>query len=111
MAGLLIGCITNIILDPIFIFVCHWGVKGAAWATIIGQILNAVYFIVCMLRFKTIKVTKQHLVPKWTVVKKVLALGTSSFISQVASVFVIAVMNNSLVSMEPTFLWRRWASR
>ena len=61
MAGLLIGCITNIILDPIFIFVCHWGVKGAAWATIIGQILNAIYFIVCMLRFKTIKVTKRHL--------------------------------------------------
>lgn len=97
MVGLLIGCITNIILDPIFIFVCHWGVKGAAWATIIGQILNAVYFIVCMLRFKTIKVTRQHLVPKWTVIKKLLTLGTSSFISQVASVFVIAVMNNSLV--------------
>lgn len=54
MAGLLIGCITNIILDPIFIFVCRWGVKGAAWATIIGQLLNAVYFIVCMLRFKTV---------------------------------------------------------
>ena len=97
MVGLLIGCITNIILDPIFIFVCHWGVKGAAWATIIGQILNAAYFIVCMLRFKTIKVTRQHLVPKWTVIKKLLTLGTSSFISQVASVFVIAVMNNSLV--------------
>ena len=42
MVGLLIGCITNMILDPIFIFVCQWGVKGAAWATIIGQILNAV---------------------------------------------------------------------
>ena len=97
MIGLLIGCITNIILDPIFIFVCHWGVKGAAWATIIGQILNAAYFILCMLRFKTIKVTRRHLVPKWTVAKKVLTLGTSSFISQAASVFVIAVMNNSLV--------------
>ena len=41
--------------------------------------------------------TRQHLVPKWTVIKKLLTLGTSSFISQVASVFVIAVMNNSLV--------------
>ena len=39
MAGLLVGCIANIILDPIFIFVFHWGVKGAAWATIAGQIL------------------------------------------------------------------------
>ena len=60
MVGLLIGCITNIILDPIFIFVCHWGVKGAAWATIIGQILNAVYFVACMLRFKTIEIKAAH---------------------------------------------------
>ncbi|MFG6351259.1 MAG: MATE family efflux transporter [Oscillospiraceae bacterium] len=97
MAGLLIGCITNIILDPIFIFVCHWGVKGAAWATIIGQVLNAVYFAACMLRFKTIEIKKQHMIPKWSVIKRILTLGTSSFISQAASVFVIAVMNNSLV--------------
>lgn len=97
MAGLLIGCITNIILDPIFIFVCHWGVAGAAWATIIGQILNTVYFVACMLRFKTIQLHKEHLKPQASVVKKVLTLGASSFITQVASVFVIAVMNNSLV--------------
>ena len=37
MRGLLIGCITNIILDPVFIFVFNMGVQGAAWATIIGQ--------------------------------------------------------------------------
>ena len=97
MAGLLIGCITNIILDPIFIFVCHWGVKGAAWATIIGQILNTVYFVVCMLHFKTVEMKKQNLIPNWPVIKKVLTLGTSSFIAQGAGVFVIAVMNNSLV--------------
>ena len=71
MVGLLIGCIANIILDPIFIFVFHWGVKGAAWATIIGQILNAVYFVVCMLRFKTNEVRKQHKIPKWSVVKRI----------------------------------------
>ena len=96
MIGLLIGCVANMILDPIFIFVCHWGVRGAAWATIIGQVLNAVYFVACMLRFKTIQVKKQHLVPKWNVIKRILTLGTSSFISQAAAVFVIAVMNNSL---------------
>ncbi len=97
MAGLMIGCITNIILDPIFIFVFEWGVKGAAFATIIGQFLNAVYFIVCVLRFKTIRLTKSHLIPNWRIVKRVLTLGTSSFITQVASVFVMAVMNNALV--------------
>ncbi len=45
MAGLLIGCITNIILDPIFIFVFHWGVKGAAWGNYFRQIFNALYIL------------------------------------------------------------------
>ena len=58
MAGLLIGCITNIILDPIFIFVFHWGVKGAAWATILGQIFNALLYIAYIKRFKSIKLDK-----------------------------------------------------
>lgn len=57
MAGLLIGCITNIILDPIFIFVFHWGVKGAAWATILGQTFNAFLYIAYIRKFKSIKLT------------------------------------------------------
>ena len=40
MAGLLTGCIINVILDPIMIFVCGYGVKGAAFATIVGQFVN-----------------------------------------------------------------------
>ena len=97
MVGLLIGCITNLILDPVFIFVFQWGVKGAAFATIIGQILNAVYFIYCMLRFQTIDIKKENLIQKWRIVKRVLPLGASSFITQVAAVFVVAVINNALV--------------
>lgn len=97
MIGLLIGCITNIILDPIFIFVFGWGVKGAALATIIGQVFNAVYFFICLTKFKTIKLKKEYLIPKKETIKRILSLGTSSFISQIASVFVIAVMNNLLV--------------
>ena len=50
LIGMVIGCVTNVILDPIFIFVFKWGVAGAAWATIAGQFLNAVYFIFCMLK-------------------------------------------------------------
>lgn len=97
MAGLLIGCITNIILDPIFILVFHWGVKGAAWATILGQILNVIYFIICMFQFKTIKLKKSYFIPKTEIIKKFLPLGLSSFFTQVATVFVITVMNNVLV--------------
>ncbi len=97
MAGLLIGCGTNLILDPIFIFVFKWGVAGAAWATIIGQILNAVYFAVCAAHFKSIRLERRHLRPSLPVVKRVLSLGASSFITQAASVLVIAIMNNCLV--------------
>lgn len=97
MIGLLIGCITNIILDPIFIFVLHWGVKGAALATIIGQIFNAIYFFTCITKFKSINLKKNDFVPEADVIKRIISLGTSSFISQIASVFVIAVMNNLLV--------------
>lgn len=43
------GAVTNIVLDPIFIFGLHWGIKGAAWATVAGQVLsfvlNAVYLL------------------------------------------------------------------
>lgn len=98
MIGLLIGCVTNIILDPIFIFVCQWGVKGAAWATILGQILNAAFFAVCLFRFKTIKLKREYFIPKLQIARRLASLGVSSLISQIASVFVIAVTNNLLVA-------------
>ena len=37
MVCMVVGAIINTILDPIFIFVCDWGIAGAAWATVIGQ--------------------------------------------------------------------------
>ena len=42
MAATLAGAVTNLILDPIFIFVFRWGMMGAAVATVIGQILTAI---------------------------------------------------------------------
>ncbi len=98
MAGLLVGCITNIILDPIFIFVFHWGVKGAAWATIAGQILNAFLYLAYIWKFKSIKLDKECFRISGKVMAKVSSLGVSSFITQIAIVLVMAVTNNVLVS-------------
>ena len=98
MAGLLLGCITNIILDPIFIFVFHWGVKGAAWATIAGQILNAFLYLAYIWKFKSIKLDKECFRISGKVMAKVGSLGVSSFITQIAIVLVMAVTNNILVS-------------
>ncbi len=97
MAGMLIGCITNIILDPIFIFVFHWGVQGAALATIIGQLLNAVFYICCLFRFQTIKLSLQNFILKGAVTRNIISLGMSSFFSQIAATLVIAIQNNLLV--------------
>ena len=56
MISMLIGAVLNIILDPIFIFVFHLGVKGAAYATIIGQIVTFIINVLYIKRFKSIKI-------------------------------------------------------
>lgn len=98
MAGLLVGCITNIILDPIFIFVFHWGVKGAAWATVAGQLLNALLYLAYIRKFKSIRLDKTCFYISSKIMAKVASLGISSFITQIAIVLVMAVTNNILVS-------------
>lgn len=97
MVGLVVGCVTNIVLDPVFIFVCKMGVQGAALATILGQVLNAVFYIVSLMRCRTIMLEKDNFIPKTRVMKSILTLGISSFATQIASVLVMAVNNNLLV--------------
>ena len=97
MVGLLAGCIINIILDPIFIFVFHMGVKGAALATIIGQLANAVLAILYLPRMKTVKLNKTVFSAWKKAFPSVVSLGTSSFISQFVLVIAMAVQNNVLV--------------
>lgn len=95
--GLVIGCIANIILDPIFIFIFGWGVKGAAFATIIGQAMNAVFYVACLCRCRTIHLKKKDLLLQRNIVKRIAGLGSSSFATQIATVFVMAINNNLLV--------------
>ncbi len=96
MIGMFIGCIVNMILDPIFIFVFHWGVAGAAWATVIGQLLNAAFFVFAMTRCKTVKLEKNSFKLQGRVIGKICVYGLSSFITQFATVIVLGVVNNVL---------------
>ncbi len=96
MIGLLTGCAINLIGDPIFIFVFHWGVAGAAWATILGQIANALINVAYIPRFKAVKIHKDDVRHCWGTLGSVLKLGVSSFISQMVLVVVMAVQNNLL---------------
>lgn len=97
MFSMLIGAILNTILDPIFIFVFHWGVRGAAIATIIGQIVGFVVSILYLPKFKTAKPAKSDFKPNGQALKGVCSLGVSSFISQIALIFLIGVLNNVYV--------------
>lgn len=62
----LTGCVINCVLDPIFIFVFDWGVKGAAWATVIGQSIPFLISLVAIIRLKTVPLEKKDflLIPK-----------------------------------------------
>ena len=97
MISVLVGCIMNIILDPIAIFVLHWGVTGAAIATIMGQIVSAVLCLVYLFRARTFRLSAKELVPSWSVIGKFLPLGISSFLTQLSIVVIMAVMNQTLV--------------
>ena len=96
MISMVTGAVLNTILDPIFIFVFHKGVEGAAVATVISQILTFVLNIAYLKRFKTIKLSKDCFKLKASVGKKVSALGISSFITQMSIVCVMTAENNLL---------------
>ena len=96
MTSMVIGAILNVILDPIFIFPLNMGVEGAAIATVISQIVTFLMNIFYIKKFKSVKIGKEELKPQFLVVRKVSALGISSFITQMSIVLVIAFENNLL---------------
>jgi putative MATE family efflux protein len=98
MVGLLIGCVLNIILDPIFIFVFQWGVAGAAAATVIGQVANALLFIVYVFRgMNFVKIDGKVVRESFKAAGRVCNLGISSFILQVAIVVAMVIQNKMIV--------------
>ena len=96
MAAMLVGAIINIIGDPVAIFALDLGVKGAAWAPILGQFVS---FLICasyLVRSKTFRVGKNSFKPAPALLKPVMALGTSSLLTQL-SIVVITIVNNILL--------------
>ena len=96
MAAMLTGAIINIALDPLFIFVFKWGIKGAAWATAIGQIAS---FIVCAVYFfkpKSFKLTAKSFMPDFKILTKLISLGLATFVTQISIVVMSLVCNMTL---------------
>lgn len=92
----LTGAVINTILDAIFVMKLDMGMAGAAYATIIGQIISAVIVVVYMLHFKTVNLSRKHLVVHWNYTLKIASIGMASFFNQIAMMVVQIVLNNSL---------------
>lgn len=96
MGAMLVGAVINIIGDPVAIFVLDMGIKGAAYATILGQFVS---FLICaayLRKSKTFRISVKSFRIKGSVLGRVAALGASSFLTQF-SIVVITVINNVLL--------------
>ena len=90
------GAVINIVLDALFVFGFQWGMYGAAWATVIGQIISAAIAIRYLMHYRTVTLEKQHFIPSGKVLAQICSLGMSSGINQIAMMIVQIVMNNLL---------------
>lgn len=97
MYGILIGAALNTVLDPIYIFVLGWGVKGAAIATITAQFVSTVVLCYYFLRKGNMRFTRRYMKPVGRVWYKIFSLGISSGITSLVACIMQVVMNNSLV--------------
>lgn len=98
MISVLIGAITNIILDPIFIFVFDMGVAGAAWATILSQALSCTWVILFLISKRTIlKLRPKYIRYTHSIVMPCLILGLAAFIMQSSESVITVCFNSSLL--------------
>lgn len=96
MGAMLIGAVINIIGDPIAIFVLDMGIKGAAYATILGQFVSFLICVCYLTKSKTFRLSRKSFRINFTALKRVMALGTSSLLTQL-SIVIITVINNILL--------------
>lgn len=94
MASTLAGAVTNMILDPVFIFGFKWGMTGAAVATVIGQIVTAALAVWYLYHLKSVTLDKGSFVLKRKVIGRIVSLGLCSFLSQISLVAAMAAINN-----------------
>ena len=96
MISNLSGAVINTILDAVFVLGFNWGMEGAAYATIIGQIFSAGLVINYMRKFKTAPLQRKHFKIEWQYLSQIMSIGMASFFNQLAIMIVQIVLNNSL---------------
>ncbi len=105
MFAMVVGAVLNIAGDPIAIYALGLGIRGAAYATIIGQFVSFVICALYLLRSKTFKIQWKSFVPDFKILRKIMALGLSSFLTQLCIVATTIVNNVQFVryGMESAF--------
>lgn len=105
MISVVCGAVANIILDPILIFGFDMGIKGAAIATVISQVISAVW-VMAFLCSKTpvLRMSKSKLMPDAALMKKGCTLGLANFIFQINESVVVIVLNRLLLKYSPAGL-------
>lgn len=106
MFATLAGAAVNIILDPIFIYPMEWGMKGAAIATVLGQMVTAFLSLGYICRMKSVKLHKNSFGFFGGLMKKFLSLGLTSFLAQISLVISMAAVQNMCTkygALDPVF--------
>jgi putative MATE family efflux protein len=99
MVGMIIGAVLNIILDAVFIIALDMGIKGAALATVISQIVSVTYFLRYYFAGKSfLKIRVKNLVIEWDILKPILAIGVASFARMLAGSLSAIFVNRALVA-------------
>lgn len=96
MFSTLAGAVVNLIFDPVFIFIFRWGMRGAAVATVIGQIITAILAVGYIWHMKTVRPSSQDFKIDCRICGRTLLLGITSFLSQISLVAAMAAINNML---------------
>lgn len=98
-ATMIIGAVINTILNPIFIFGFHWGIRGSAAATVISQAISAVWVLYYFVNGKSLlKLRFANLKLRWSIVGPILAIGSAPFAMQLAASVLSTILNHALVT-------------
>jgi putative MATE family efflux protein len=99
MISMIIGATLNILLDAFFIIGLAMGVRGAAIATVLSQVITSLYLIHYYLyRNSTLKIRLKNFILKYTIVREIAVIGLSAFVRNASSSFVIIILNRTLVA-------------
>lgn len=112
MFATLLGSFINIVLDPLFIYVFHWGMMGAAIATVIGQLATAFLSLYYCYHFHTIALTRSSFHINGKILKKSLSLGLTSLLAQISLVISMAAVQNMCMkygALDPIFSQQQYA--